>query len=174
MPSLRMVLFMVLTLVSIVGIAVQGKPANPNPYVAIIIGVTCASIGSTSIIFLERKRLGFHAFLKNQTLSGLQTQCLLKIKTLTFREDHAMVEDENGRKIAHAFLRIRDIPYLIDDLDQNKKMLFVTAFVRLLGVLSFVFELIPRVMPVSQEAYLKKIGKEIENQKLLASSEGKL
>src|SRR6266571_3450590 len=113
MPSLRMVLFMVLGLVSIVGIAVQGSPANPNAYVAIIIGVTCASVGSTSIIFLERKRLGFHAFLK----------------TLTFREDHVMVEDENGRKIAHAFLRIRDIPYLIDDLDQNKKMLFVTAFV---------------------------------------------
>ena len=172
MISLRMILFLGLAFASITAVILQGRATNLNPFVALDFGIAAASTGSTLIVFLERKRLGFHAFLKDETLDASQTQRLLKIKTLTFRDGHVLVEDENGRKILHAFLRL-EVPYLIDDLDQNRKMLYVGNFVRLLGTLSFPFEIIPRVIPVSAEAYLKRIGKEIEDQRLLASSEGK-
>src|SRR6266704_4888204 len=145
-----------------------------NGYIAIILSVTGACVGSTSIVFLERRRLGFHVYVKNQTVETSQIPGLLGIRNLKVKEDHVCVQDENGRLVVHAYIRIRDIPFLIDDLDQNKKLLLVGNFVRLLGTLGFIFEIIPRIIPISSEAFLKTVGKQIEDQKLIATSEGAL
>src|SRR5437773_5351058 len=145
-----------------------------NGYIAVILGVTGACVGSTSIVFLERRRLGFYTYVKNQTVETSQIPALLGIRNLKIKDDYVCVQDENGRLVVHAYIRIRDIPFLIDDLDQNKKLLLVGNFVRLLGTLGFTFEIIPRIIPISSEAFLKSVGKQIEDQKLVASSEGTL
>src|SRR3989442_2161024 len=145
-----------------------------NGYVAVTIGVTAACVGSTSIVFLERRRRGFYAYVKNQTVGTSQIPGLLGIRNLKIKDDYVCVQDENGRLVVHAYIRIRDIPFLIDDLDQNRRSLLIGNFVRLLGTLGFTFEIIPRIIPISSEAFLKSVGKQIEDQKLVASSEGAL
>jgi len=145
-----------------------------NGYIAIILSVTGACVGSTSIVFLERRRLGFHVYVKNQTVETSQIPGLLGIRNLKIKEDHVCVQDENGRLVVHAYIRIRDIPFLIDDLDQNRRSLLIGNFVRLLGTLGFIFEIIPRIIPISSEAFLKSVGKQIEDQKLVATGEGAL
>src|SRR6266704_4333433 len=161
---------------AIVGVVLGQVRMNSaiNGYIAIILSVTGACVGSTSIVFLERKRLGFHAYVKNQTVETSQIPGLLGIRNLKIKEDHVCVQDENGRLVVHAYIRIRDIPFLIDDLDQNRRSLLIGNFVRLLGTLGFIFEIIPRIIPISSEAFLKSVGKQIEDQKLVASSEGNL
>src|SRR3989475_7800495 len=145
-----------------------------NGYIAIILGVTGACVGSTSIVFLERRRLGFYAYVKNQTVGTSQIPGLLGIRNLKIKDDYVCVQDENGRLVVHAYIRIRDIPFLIDDLDQNRRSLLIGNFVRLLGTLGFIFEIIPRIIPISSEAFLKSVGKQIEDQKLVATGEGAL
>src|SRR3989442_11134657 len=145
-----------------------------NGYVAVTIGVTAACVGSTLIVFLERRRLGFYAYVQNRVIETSQIAGLLGIRNLKIKDDHVCVQDENGRLVVHAYIRIRDIPFLIDDLDQNKKLLLVGNFVRLLGTLGFIFEIIPRIIPISSEAFLKSMGKQIEDQKLVATGEGSL
>src|SRR2546427_5687673 len=145
-----------------------------NGYVAVMIGVTAACVGSTSIVFLERRRLGFHAYVKNRVVETSQIAGLLGIRNLKIKNDYSSVRDKNAKFILPAYIRIRDIPFLIDDLDQGRKLLLVGNFVRLLGTLGFPFEIIPRIMPISSEAFLKSVGKKIEDQKLVASSEGNL
>src|SRR2546426_765234 len=152
---------------------VRTNPAV-NSYVTIVIGVTGACVGSTSIVFLERRRLGFHAYVKNRTIETSQISVLLGIRSLKIKDDYVCVQDENGRLVVHGYIRIRDIPFLIDDLDQSKKLLLVGNFVRLLGTLGFTFEIIPRIIPISSEAFLKTVGKQIEDQKLVATNEGAL
>src|SRR3989475_1006201 len=145
-----------------------------NGYIAVTIGVAAACVGSISIVFLERRRLGFHAYVKNRVVETSQIAGLLGIRNLKIKNDYVCVQDENGRLVVHAYIRIRDIPFLIDDLDQSKKLLLVGNFVRLIGTLGFCFEIIPRVIPISSEAFLKTVGKQIEDQKLVATSEGSL
>src|SRR2546426_5270745 len=145
-----------------------------NGYVAVMIGVTAACVGSTSIVFLERRRLGFYAYVQNRVVETAQIAGLLGIRNLKIKNDYVCVQDENGRLVVHAYIRIRDIPFLVDDLDQSKKLLLVGNFVRLIGTLGFCFEIIPRVIPISSEAFLKTVGKQIEDQKLVATSEGSL
>jgi len=157
-----------------VGLGQIGNGSQLTGYVAAVIGVTASCVGSTSIVFLERKRLGFHAYVKNQTIEPPQIPQLLGMRNLKIKNDHVCVEDESGRLVVHAYIRIRDIPFLIDDLDQSKKLLLVGNFVRLLGTLGFTFEIIPRIIPISSEAFLKSVGRQIEDQKLVASSEGSL
>src|SRR3989454_1787542 len=145
-----------------------------NGYIAVMIGVTAACVGSTSIVFLERRRLGFYAYVQNRVVETAQIAGLLGIRNLKIKNDYVCVQDENGRLVVHAYIRIRDIPFLVDDLDQSKKLLLVGNFVRLIGTLGFCFEIIPRVIPISSEAFLKSVGKQIEDQKLVANSEGSL
>src|SRR5437867_7964185 len=145
-----------------------------NGYVAVMIGVTAACVGSTSIVFLERRRLGFHAYIKDRSFEDSEIPGLLGITSLKVKNNYVCVQDNNGKLVVHAYIRIRDIPFLIDDLDQSKKLLLVGNFVRLLGTLGFTFEIIPRIIPISSEAFLKTVGKQIENQKLVATSEGAL
>lgn len=156
------------------GLGQIGNGAQLTGYVAAVIGVTASCVGSASIVFLERRRLGFHAYVKNQTVEPPQIPQLLGMRNLKIKNDHVCVEDESGRLVVHAYIRIRDIPFLIDDLDQSKKLLLVGNFVRLLGTLGFTFEIIPRIIPISSEAFLKSVGRQIEDQKLVASSEGSL
>ncbi len=151
-----------------------GRGSEVSGYIAVVLGVTTACVGSTSIVFLERRRLGFYAYVKNKIVEASQVPALLGIRNLKIKHDYVCVENENGRLVVHAYIRIRDIPFLIDDLDVTKKQLLVGNFVRLLGTLGFPFEIIPRIIPISSEAFLKSVGKQIEDQKLVASSEGTL
>ncbi len=139
-----------------------------------ILSITAASIGSVSIVYLEKSKLAFSAYIHDRNFEGSELPGLLGIHEFRVTNNYVSVRDKNGKFILHAYIRIRDIPFLIDDLDQGRKLLLVGNFVRLLGTLGFPFEIIPRIMPISSEAFLKSVGKQIEDQKLVASSEGNL
>src|SRR5256886_17343218 len=65
-----------------------------NGYIAVILGVTGACVGSTSIVFLERRRLGFYAYVKNQTVGTSQIPGLLGIRNLKIRSEERRVGKE--------------------------------------------------------------------------------
>lgn len=142
-------------------------------WVAVAISIVVSAMGSTSIIYLERKRIGFKMFVKNVPVEN-EDELLkfLQIAKIIPREDHVLVQDSSNRLIGHAYLRITDVPYLIDDLDREKKLYYVGNFVRILSTLNFLLEIIPRIMPVSTEALLKRVRKEMEDLQIILSSEG--
>src|SRR5260370_21278653 len=132
MVSMKILLLAIAVTVISVGLGQVGTGPQLSGYIAGVIGITASCVGSTSIVVLERRRFGFHAFVKDQSVEPSQVPELLGIKSLKIKSDHVCVEGENGRLVVHAYIRIRDIPFLIDDLDQSKKLLLVGNFVRLL------------------------------------------
>src|SRR5713101_7083053 len=173
MPSFRILVLVALASVDKLVIVEQaGSGSTLNPYVAMIIINAAFVIGCSSIIFWEKSKMAFRAFVKNSPMDGGQALALLRISSLTFKNDYVVVEDQNHRKIVHAFLVIREVPYLIDDLDQTRRLQVVGSFVRMLANLNFPFSIIPIVNPVASDAYLKRIGKQIADEQLIASTEG--
>src|SRR5881397_2385558 len=90
-----------------------------NSYVAVLIVVTAACVGSTLIVFVERRRLGFYAYVQNRAVEASQIPGLLGIRNLKFENDHVSVQDESGRLVLHAYIRISNIPFLIDDQPES-------------------------------------------------------
>lgn len=150
----------------------QSIPINNLTIVAIVAGVVDAlSIG---ILVTKRKKLAYRLFTEGKTFQAdSDILKLLGISSITPKENFVLASS-NGKLVGHSYVRISDVPYLIDDLDRDRKLYFVQNFVRILSSLTFHFEIIPRIMPVSTEAYLHKINKEIENLKLTLSAEGRL
>lgn len=139
---------------------------------AVSIAIAASALGSTAIIFLERKRIGYTQFVKNVPAeSDSELLRLLCIDKVIPGSDYILVQS-NDRLLGHAYAKITDVPYLIDDLDRERKIWYVGNFARILSTISFTFEIIPRIMPVSTDAYMKNINKQIEDLRLTISSEG--
>jgi len=161
----------VLVLVSAL-LSVVPKGATFDIWTATSIAVTACAVGSTAIIYLERRKIGYRWFV-NKVPAERDSELLqlLQIEKIT-PKDNYMIAQSSGRLVGHAYARITDVPYLIDDLDRDKKLFYVGNFARILDTLPFTFEIIPRIMPISTEAYLKGINKQIEDLRLTISSEG--
>jgi DNA helicase HerA-like ATPase len=144
---------------------------NLSDYLHIIIPLA-ASLGVMLLIFSLRSVLSFFRY-KNKVMEDKgELGKLLGLRKITIRERHLLAS--NGSKlVGHAYFRINNIPYLLDDLDKEKKMWSVGNFVRIISTLNFPFELIPRIMPVPASVYLNQINKEIDNLKLTLSAEGR-
>jgi len=172
MFALAMILALVSTLFAFVLPARQEGFAL-DPSVAASIAVWLVSLGSVSIIYLERKVIGYKGFVKGVPIEkDSELLKTLKIKRIIPFDDWVLVEGIDSKLVGHAFARISDVPYFIDDLDREKKLWYVGNFVRILSTFTFTFEIIPRIMPISSEAMLRNVNKEIENLQLFLSSEG--
>ncbi|MBI2938349.1 MAG: ATP-binding protein [Thaumarchaeota archaeon] len=97
---------------------------------------------------------------------------LLGIKSITPKGNHILTVSEKNTKVGHAYVRITEVPYVIDDLDKDRKFYFVQNFVRLLSNLNFTFEIIPRMSPIPKEWYLKDISSKISDLRLTLEAEG--
>jgi DNA helicase HerA-like ATPase len=141
-----------------------------NHYVGMTTGLGLT--GSTVILVKLRSWIRFIAFYKNKIIGGeSELGKLLGLSSITLRDNYVIAKGPN-KTVAHAYFRITNIPYLLDDLDKEKKLWNVGNFVRLLSSCNFPFELIPRIMPVPASVYLHQINKEIDNLKLTLSAEG--
>ena len=148
------------------------RGAKFDIWTAVSIGIVASSTGSAAIIYLERKRVGYKWFVSDIPAErDIELLHLLRIDKITPKNDCIIVQG-NGKLVGHAYARISDVPYLIDDLDRERKVWYVGNFARILSTLSFTFEIIPRIMPVSTEAYMKNVNKQIEDLRLTISSEG--
>lgn len=154
-------------------LAFAPKQATIDLQTAVSMSVTLAAVGSTAIVYLERKRIGYKWFVQDIPLEkNSQLMRFLQIDKIIPAQNYIMVQN-NDKLIGHAYARITEVPYLIDDLDRDRKLFFVGNFARILSTLSFTFEIIPRIMPISTEAYLKNIHKQIEDLRMTISAEGK-
>jgi len=148
------------------------RGAKFDIWTAASIGIVASATSSTAIIYLERRRVGYKWFVSDAPVEkDSELLGLLRIERLTPKDDH-IIAQSNDRLVGHAYARITDVPYLIDDLDRERKVWYVGNFARILSTLSFTFEIIPRIMPVSTEVYMKSINKQIEDLRLTISSEG--
>lgn len=98
---------------------------------------------------------------------------LLGVPSLTPR-DRYILSSAEGRMVGHAYFEIKNVPYMLDDLEKDKKVWMVGNFNRILSSLNFPYELIPRIMPVSSSQYLGQINKQIEDLRAAVSAEGRL
>lgn len=137
-----------------------------------IVAVTAVAVAAI-VIYKLRSRIAFAGF-NNKSLDGSDgIGHLLGLQSVTIKTNYILAT--NGKKlVGHAYFRITNIPYLLDDLDKEKKMWSVGNFVRLLSSLNFPFELIPRIMPVPASVYLNQINREINDLKMTLNSEGNL
>ncbi|MEW6603466.1 MAG: DUF87 domain-containing protein [Thermoproteota archaeon] len=148
----------------------QSYGLNLADYLHIIIPLS-VSLAIFPVVFMLRSAIGFFKY-RNKTLEARgELGRLLGLESITIKEGYILAS--NGTKqVGHAYFRVSNIPYLLDDLDKEKKMWSVGNFVRILSTLNFPFELIPRIMPVPASAYLSQINKEIDNLKLTLNAEG--
>lgn len=153
-------------------LAFAPKNARFDLLTAVSISITMAAAGSTAIIYLERKRIGYKWFVQNLAVEkNDEFMHFLQIDKILPAQNYILVQS-NEKLIGHAYARITDVPYLIDDLDRDRKLFFVGNFARILSTLNFTFEIIPRIMPISTEAFLKNIHKQIEDLRMTISAEG--
>jgi hypothetical protein len=124
------------------------------------------------VLIKFRHRLLFNIRYKKRSIEETsQLAKLLDLNSLVLREGYVLAQGRS-KVVGHAYFRISNVPYLLDDLDKEKKMWYVGNFVRLLASLNFPFEMIPRIMPVPASVYLSQVNKEIDNLKLTLSAEG--
>lgn len=148
----------------------QSYGINLTDYLEIIIPAVVV-LAAIVIVFVLRSTILFSRY-KNKNLEAVvEIGKLLGVKDIGIRSNYLLASDWN-KLVGHAYFRISNIPYLLDDLDKEKKMWNVGNFVRILSTLNFPFELIPRIMPVPASVYLHQINKEIDNLKLTLSAEG--
>lgn len=145
------------------------KLSDHYPPIVAVTAVAAAAI----VIYKLRFRIAFAGF-SNKSIDGSDgIGHLLGLQSVTIQPNYILAT--NGKKlVGHAYFRITNIPYLLDDLDKEKKMWSVGNFVRLLSSLNFPFELIPRIMPVPASVYLNQINKEINDLKTTLNAEGNL
>ncbi|MEP0825916.1 MAG: hypothetical protein HRF40_10555, partial [Nitrososphaera sp.] len=161
-------IIVVIAIISVTG--AQSYGINLLDYLNIIIPATIVTM-VIIVLFLLRSAIGFSKY-KNKTLTGNnELGKLLSLDNITIK-DRYLLASRRAKQVGHAYFRINNIPYLLDDLDKEKKMWNVGNFVRILSTLNFPFELIPRIMPVPASVYLYQINKEIDNLKLTLSAEG--
>lgn len=147
------------------GINVSDRIITPA-IIAIGIGIP------TAILVKKRAAISYKLTKDHETIEiGEEFAKILGIKSITPHGSYVIVEDRSGRKVGHAYFKITNVPYLVDELDQQRKVFVVGNFVRSLSTLTFPFELIPRIMPISREAYMGQINKQINDLKLTLSAE---
>ncbi len=126
------------------------------------------------ILFKTRSGLRYALSYKNKKINDSSPiASLLGLQNITLRGNYILAEGSN-KLVGHAYFRISNVPYLLDDLDKEKKMWYVGNFVRILSALNFPFEMIPRIMPVPAGVYLNQINKEIDDLKMTLSAEGSM
>lgn len=141
-------------------------------YLIIIIVAVTASV--PLVLFKARHTLLFTFSYKNKKISNDSEMAkMLGLSNMTLRTNYVLAEG-SGKLVGHAYFRISNVPFLLDDLDKEKKMWYVGNFVRILSTLNFPFELIPRIMPVPTGVYLNQINKEIDDLKMTLSAEGSM
>ncbi len=161
-------MIVVVAIISVTG--AQSYGINLSEYLDIIIPAIIV-VMAIIVLFLLRSAIGFSKY-KNKAITGNnELGKLLSLDNITIK-DRYLLASRGAKQVGHAYFRIGNIPYLLDDLDKEKKMWNVGNFVRILSTLNFPFELIPRIMPVPASVYLHQINKEIDNLKLTLSAEG--
>lgn len=138
-----------------------------------VIAVAGAVVACVAILLKFRGSISYRLSTHRKPIKTSEKLAeMLCINALIPCGNYVLVEDTRGKLIGHAYFRITNIPYLIDDLDKDRKMFYVGNFVRTLSTLTFPFELIPRIMPVPTDAYMASINKSINDLRLTLSAEG--
>jgi hypothetical protein len=136
--------------------------------------VTIAAVIVPALVILLlvklRSQIGFMKYNKTVQTGG-DLGNLLALDNIAIKPNYILAS-KGTKLVGHTYFRITNIPYLLDDLDKEKKVFITGNFVRILSSLNFPFELIPRIMPVPASVYLHQINKEIDNLKLTLSAEG--
>jgi len=172
MKGIFIIALILAILSSIIGFAtIQGFKLTLESIIPI--AVTGAVAVSVAIIFKIRSSISYRLSVHRKPIeTGKGLAEMLGIKALIPCGNYVLVHDTRDKLIGHAYFRITNIPYLIDDLDRDRKIFYVGNFVRTLSTLTFPFELIPRIMPVPTEAYMASINKSINDLRLTLSAEG--
>lgn len=164
---------MILAVISVVIIGSKSLGINLEQNLVLILA-SASSIGVAVILVKTRKKILYDMLVKNKSFTnGREFSAIINIDSLMLKENFVLVSGSK-KLVGHAYFRITNVPYLLDDLDKEKKMWSVGNFVRILSTLNFPFELIPRIMPVPASVYLKQINKEIDDLKMTLSAEGNL
>lgn len=173
MLNIRSIFFIAigLAVLSIVVFGSRSYGIQLEDHVEILAAIIVPS--AVGLLLLKLKsRITYSLFMKNKKVeSGNELSRLLGLDSITLRNNYVLASGQ-GKLVGHAYFQITNIPYLLDDLDKEKKVFITGNFVRLLSTLSFPFELIPRIMPVPASVYLSQINREISDLRLTLSSEG--
>lgn len=168
-------LFIVVVILALMSSAVAVANARGFRPSDVNVAETAATIGLSVAGTVAIKKRGTIIYKLKQHRKTLELRQdfvkILGIKSITPYGNYVIVEDLSGRKIGHAYFKITNVPYLVDELDQQRKIFIVGNFVRTLSTLTFPFELIPRILPVSREIYMRQINKQINDLKLTLSAE---
>lgn len=130
--------------------------------------------GMSAVLLLKRKRISFLLGVKGRQISSDSAlSALLGIEWIEARGNTILAKARGSEKIvAHCYVKISQPPYLVEDLDINKKLYFLQSFTRFLASQDPTFEIIARLSKINADIYTKSIYKQIEDLRLSQSFEG--
>jgi len=167
------VIMMLSVLVSVVVSFLSSKNIPLDNWTIVAIAAGIIDVACVSILVAKRKEIAYDLTMRGKTLhTDSEMLKLLGVSSIAFKDNIVLTTSATGKLVGHSYARITDVPYLIDDLDRDRKLFYTGNFARILSTLSFTFEIIPRIMPVSIEAYMKSVNRQIEDLRLTISAEG--
>lgn len=155
------IIAMSMALVSIMLMILQQRPELLNGENRKLLAVAVCIIAALALIYAFRERIAFS--MVKRELNSSEVLSMLGIKSLKLNEDYVIVAREDSKLIGHAYISITNVPYFIDDIEKEKKLWFAQNFARVLQTISFPFEIIVKGFPISAEAELKRIQREIDD-----------
>ena len=156
------IVVMVMAMVSIIITILQQRPELLKRENLITVVFAALIISVCAAIFLLRGRVAY-AFIRNKEIGVESMLELLGISSLTPKDDYVLVKNVNGKIVGHAYIKVTNVPYFIEDIEKEKKLWFSQNFARVLQTISFPFEIIVKGFPISAESELKRIQREIDD-----------
>ena len=150
-----------LALVSIIIMILQQRPEILSEKNRKLLAVIACIVAVVGLVFLFRGKIAFSMMKKE--MNGNEVMNILGIEQLKLNESYVIVKGSGSKLIGHAYVSVTNVPYFIEDIEREKKLWFTQNFARVLQTISFPFEIIVKGFPISAEAELKRIQREIDD-----------
>jgi len=150
---------MLMALISIILMILQQRPELLNEENRKLLVIAACVALALGLFFALRERIAFSVMKKE--LNAPEVLNVLGIEWLRLNNDYVIVK--GSKLIGHAYISVTNVPYFIDDIEKEKKLWFTQNFARVLQTISFPFEIIVKGFPISTEAELKRIQREIDD-----------
>lgn len=155
------IVVMSMAMISIILTILQQRPELLNEENRKLLTVLACIALALALLFVLRREIIFS--IRKKELNSIEVLHMLGIESLKLNSDCIIVKGRGSKLIGHAYISVTNVPYFIDDMEKEKKLWFTQNFARVLQTISFPFEIIVKGFPISAEAELKRIQREIDD-----------
>lgn len=163
--KLKFFIAMALAGASVVVMSLANKGFKITTESIIIVAISSAGI---SLLVLFLKKHDSISFLRNVKEKPKQvvdeaTRRLCGFKIFTAYNDFIIFESESAKLTGHSYIKLDRLPYMIEEMTEDRQLHITASFSRLLGTFNHPFTYMPICKPVPRTRFIKDITHKIHN-----------